>query len=504
MIFEGKEIVLFGHVAVCKRFYIQIHRLLSVIAIVTADDDSRHSVHGSLALPVYHIDEWKDYDRKSRHIIICYTTEEERYIYNDIMEKAGMLISDDYTDAPFVLSWFRKQMEVDWTKRDIWIFGAGKYGRFFYERYQKSRIPIIGFLSNYDSAGEYMGLPIIRPASLDRTKSPYIIICSAAYEEMAEQLETLGFVGIRDFCIWEWLPKKMFVAMGPCQIFDIAKMLICNNNFVDFYYYLLVQETINAPCSYADKKRLYIYGDICDVVFYRGRSLGDSGLPDNGQVIVEKFYHNAVRIYMPFYYFRGQLMQVTQEINPFSLTLHGVSLWFRGDQEVNTFLESGYPVEEIVEAVSGSAYWTEEEIIENFKMELHKIQILDRVSSIKIAEFIKKNYKHFTVFKDGTHFSIELMFFVVNEIFKLLNIMPFSKEEMRKIIEKTEPPYKTAMPVYPCVAKVLGMENQSDFFGFVKTDLSVDYVDFKEYIRRYAEYVLLSKRIIQENGSTFW
>lgn len=504
MIFEGKKIVLFGHVAVCKRFYVQIRKLLSIIAIVTVDNDSRYSIHRVLTLPIYHIDEWKDYDRKSMHIIICYTTEDERYIYNNIMEKAGMLISDDYTDAPFVLSWFRHQMELDWTKRNIWIFGAGKYGRFFYERYQKSRIHIAGFLSNFDNAAEYMGLPIMRPDSLDRRRSPYIVICSAAYEEMAEQLETLGFIGIQDFCTWEWIPKKMFVTMGPCQVFDIAKVLSCNKNFVDFYYYLFVQETVDAPCSYADKKRLYTYGDICDVVFYRGKSLGDGGLPDNGQVIAEKYYHNALKIYMPFYYFRGQLMQVTQEINPFSLTQHGVSLWFRGDQEVNALLEKNCPVAEIVEAVSDSSYWSEDEIIENFKKELHKIQVLDRISSIKIAGFVEEHYRHFTVFKDGTHFSIELMIFVVNELLRTLNMMPFSREEIREIIDTTEAPYKIAMPVYPCVAKALRMEKQDDFYGFVKLDLSVDYVDFKEYIRRYVEYVLSVKRIIQENGSTFW
>lgn len=80
MIFEGKKIILFGHVAVCKRFYIQIHKLLQVIAIVTVDDDISHFINRGSTLPIYHMDEWKSYDRNSMHIIICYTIEDERYI----------------------------------------------------------------------------------------------------------------------------------------------------------------------------------------------------------------------------------------------------------------------------------------------------------------------------------------------------------------------------------------------------------------------------------------
>lgn len=506
MNFEGKEIVLFGSIRSCERFYLQIRKFLSVKAVVTDDEKKYQAMDEKSILPVRYIKKWLDYEKEHTYIICCYHTESERHSYDDIMERAGLFFDEDYTDAWYVLSWLRQRLEVDWAEREIWIFGAGNNGKHFYENYRDCGVNITGFLSNFESENDYMGLPVIRPGKLDQRKKPYIIICSDAWEEMGGYLDALGYESIRDYCFSEWIPKKMFVSMGPCQIHHTAVMLRKNRRFMLMWDSLLIFENIDTFSSPADKRRFCVYGDVADVVFYRSKSLGDDNLPDKGHDIAEKYYKNAMKIFIPFYYFRGQLMQASQTLNPYmSKIALKWPVWIRGDQEINRLVDNGVSVDEIVETVSDIDYWSEEEIQMNYKKELQKIKILDRISDIKIHTFIEEHYQEYPIFRDGTHFGIELTIYIANEILHKIGLAPFSETEIEKAVLKTPGKWKNVMPIYPCVMQALGIhyKEHDGTYPIVKPDGVVDWVDFTEYIRRYAEYVYSVKKIFCENGSVF-
>lgn len=505
---QNRNILLYGRLRPCEQFYLQFSRYLSIESIITDYETECVENKEDTVCPIHYIKDWTEYDKSTNYIICCCTEREDRAAYDAVLERKGFFYGEDYIDAVHVLSIFRHHFKVDWFDKETWIFGAGDKGINFYKRYQDTGIKIGGFLSNFEQETVCEGLPVIQPAVLANIakKNIYVVICSDAWRILAEQLEGMGVESFKDYCFSDWVPKKVFVAMGPCNIYHPSRMLFQNSRFRALYYRLLIIDTLDYCCSLADKKRFSAYGNICDAVFYRIKRLGDDEATDYGQEIVERYYPNAKKIKMPLYYFFGQLLQATTAINPYTVKVKQQdTFWFRGDSEVNKWVEAELSISQIIDKVSDESYWDKNYILENLKKEFHKIRVLDRLSSVKIADFVEKHYRDFILFRDGTHYSIELALHIANKILKMLAIRPFSAEEAENVIAETTSEQKSFMPLYPCVAKALQMESKesADAYPIVKSDRSTEWVCFKEYIRRYAEFAYSVKGIVSEYGSIF-
>lgn len=193
-------------------------------------------------------------------------------------------------------------------------------------------------------------------------------------------------------------------------------------------------------------------------------------------------------------------MQATQDENEYMLSKNMLYLWLRGDNEINHMVEEQYTEEEILAKVSGDKYWTKQEIVENFEHELRKISILDRFSSFPIYSFIRENYQKMEVFVDGTHFSVYLHIYLANEIAKYLHIELISDPD---IIEKVIKTQRSTMPIYPCVKQALGIdiEDRYRFYHIRKNE--IEYLSFKEYIKKYIRYIADIQDIADETGTFF-
>lgn len=488
---DKRKIALLGDKYICRRFYLQFRQSLNIkYLFFTGSDstdfltDSFFKQHGEVScMPLK-----ASVIREQELLLILCIEHKYRIPYDDLLFNMGFEWGWDYVDLQYVIQYYRHKFNINIDKKSIWIFGAGNNGECFYETYQGT-LSVQGFISNYENEQEYMGLPVIRPENIPVQENIFIVICSDADALMSEQLEKMGMIGGKEYCFPEMLPKKLFIAMGICQIMKTAEALNQNRIFCCQYQIDIYLQNAYESYHNADDKRLQKYGVFCDVVFYNVVNVGMTEFR-NFQPLIDRYYQKAVPLFLPFYYFRGQLMQATDSVNPYAIkelkVYAGKHFWFRGDKEINHMVENDISEEEIIEKIVGDQYWTEREIKDYFQQELRRIEILDRFSSFPIKEYIEKNYQKILVFIDGVHFSWQLCTYLANEIAKRLEISPV---EISEIINEGENSRTSIMPVYPCVSRALGMKRGSYYQYYHLGKEKMEYIDIKEYARRYIRFV---------------
>lgn len=298
----------------------------------------------------------------------------------------------------------------------------------------------------------------------------------------------------------ELLPKKLFIAIGTCQIVNTVRVLRKNKSFQESYSIQVYFDSMYEPCSDADNRRMKSYGRFCDAVFYNIANVGTVE-QRNYEPLINRFYKKAEKMFLPFYYFWGQLMQATDRENPYAIrAINSDYLWLRGDKEVNRMLEEHCDVEEIIARVSRDDYWSREEVLLHFNRELKKIAVWDRFSSFPVKPFIEKNYQNMLVFIDGTHFSGRLCFYLANEIAKRLQIELIQEQDAIAEIEEEQ---RSTFPLYPCVRKALGMYGEDSYRFYNVKRNEAELLDFQEYIRRYIQYITGVQKICEESGTVF-
>lgn len=500
-LFEKRNIALVGDKYICRHFYLQFHSILNIkyFFVSSVNTDCFFDDYFFKSNPNIQCCSFKaSLVKKEKLLIILCIDHFYRKPYDKLFFSRGLEWGNDYIDYIYVIQYYRYKYQTVLKEKNIWIFGAGNNGKYFYEKY-KNLYSICGFISNFNEEHECEGLPVIRTDDILKQKNYYIMICSDADVIMAGQLDCLGLSGDKNYSFIENIPKKLFVAVGTCQIINTMEVLCQNINFSQKYWANVYFDNIYEPCTDADNRRLKSYGKFTDVVFYNVAN-AETVEFRNYEFIISEFYKNAIRLFMPFYYFRGQVMQATPSINPYALRSYdGEHFWFRGDQEINHMIEDGYSEEEILKNVLSDDYWTEDEIYDNFKRELKKVEILDRFSSFPIKLFIEENYQKLSIFNDGTHFSCFLCLYIANEIAKFLNFEPIEKIEKINAVNLR----LSAMPIYPSVKRALGMKINSNYLFCNMRGKTVEYLEEDEFIKRYLHYVVSVQKLYRKLG-TFW
>lgn len=487
---EQRKIALIGEGKMCRRFYLQFGNILNINYIFLTNIDSESYLYDDFLrknpdIKALFLNERIIEDEELLLVLCC--PHQLRQQYDHLLFNRGIEWGSLYVDYLYIIQYYRFKYKTDLTKKNIWIFGAGNSGKYFYEEY-RNVYNICGFVSNYSSEKEYLGFPVIRPEELLKSDDLYTVICSDADDIMSSQMDKLGFIGGRDYAFDMLLPKRLFVVMGICQIAKVSEALSRNKMFRGLYDMVVYLINAYEPFSDADNHRIKEYGCFCDAVFY---SVANGGLTElrNFAPVVNRFYKKAFRFFMPYYYFKGQIIQATDDVNFYAMrelkAYSGRHYWFRGDQEINRMVEEGCGEETIIERVTGQ-YWSKQRVLDNFAKELKKVEVLDRLSSFKLRPFIDENYRKILIFIDGTHFSYQLCIYLANKIAESLHVGLICEEQMNNERENI---YTGVMPIYPCVKNALGMETE-DYYQFynIEKDL-LEYIDIKEYIRRYVGYV---------------
>lgn len=499
---ENRCIALVGEEACCRRMYLQFRHMLHieyVFAITLTNGGQTREFWDEHADVKYAVFQERYIREKDILLVICNTIPDADRQYEDMLFNRGFEWGEDYIDAVYVIQYYRHKLRVNLENREIWIFGAGNSGKQFYEQYH-GRYHICGFLSNYEEEREFMGLPVIRPADLKKEDRPYVVICSLSDDLMTRQIWELGFMESSYYGFPDTIPKKLFVALGSCQIIYTVKVLKKNTDFINIYTACTFLDNIYSPCGETDHRKLRYYGKYCAVIFYNIANTG-SAEQRNWEPFISRYYKAAEKFYMPFYYFRGQLMQSTADRNDYTGKIGFPSnyIWFRGDHEVNKMIGKNLSVEEIVSKVSDTEYWTKQEIMENFNRELKKVEILDRISSVPLKQYIEDHYREQTVFVDGIHFGYRLHIYIADKIAEAIHVSPLE----RRLYAELEKEQKAVMPVYPCVEKALGIKTTDKCKFYKMAERKNEEVSFKRFIEKYALFVQCITKIKLEYGTFF-
>lgn len=503
--FQKREIALIGDKRLCRHFYLQYYRTLSIKYMFIVDEGSASSSADNIfekEMKIKYIPFQESLVSRQNLLLVVCCRHEKRKQYDRILFNKGFEWGEDYIDSLYITQYYRKKYDIELADKKIWIFGAGNNGKRFYEDY-KDIFHICGFISNFESEKVFLGLPVIRLSDISEQSGSFIVICSDAESMMSEQLCEAGYKGNKDYCFTDTLPLSLFVGIGTCQIVRTLQILSKNNDFNRRYNMCVYMDSIYNPCDESDNRRIKAYGVFCEVVFYNSANAGTLE-QRNYEFILKRFYKRADKLHMPFYYFTGQLMQATKTENDNTIRSSKLSLyiWFRGDHEINCMAKEGYSEEEILSKISDNDYWSEQEVLDHFKKELKKIEIWDRFSSFPIKAFIEENYQKELIFVDGTHFGYSLYCYLADEIAKYLNIKSIKKEEVENTKE-IEVDKKSTMPVYPCVKKALGMKIK-DKYRFYNIDRQeIEYLNFENYMKRYIRYVKCIQKIYEEYGTIF-
>ena len=503
--FKKRNIALLGNWDVCKFFFLQFHSLLRIQYIFTTNMDDMNTVKMKeilgKQLEIKCIPLKESIIQENNLLLILCVEHECRKPYDDLLFYKGFEWGEDYIDDLFVIQYYRRVNRIELKDRNIWIFGAGNNGRDFYEKY-KTIYHICGFISNFEEEKECFGLPVIRTKDIPINKNFFIVICSDSDVLMSRQLEEMGYKGGRDYGFECTLPKKLFVAIGTCQIVYTAGMLCRNICFGRQYSPCIYFDNIFEPSSDSDNRRMKGYGEFCDVVFYNIAGIGTTW-QRNYESLIHSFYKNAKKLFMSFYSFNGQLMQAVEGVNPYTLkTIKGNAgfFWWKGDKEINHMIEDGWKEEEILKTISKNNYWLQSNIIDNFERELKKVEVWDRFSSFPIKPFIEENYRNELIFIDGIHFSSCLGIYLANEIAKCLQIEKINEEEF---INEMDGEQRSVMPVYPCVKKALGMD-MPDRYKFYNVEKNIiEYLTFDEYVKKYIQYVSAVQNMYEKIGTYY-
>ncbi len=462
-----RKVALLGYWKECEQFYFLFKKKFEIGYIILKEGFKEYRKKESLPEVVMYGSEKAEEIISQYYIVLCTEQDEcNRARWDYIFYKKSLYFEEDYMDSLYYrLEYDKRKMNQNKIKeKDIWIFGAGENGKSFYQRYEDT-LHIRGFISNWSEEGEFCGLPVVRPEELRGYEDIFIVICSDAQVEMAEKLMNLGYSSEKDFGFPLEFQNKLFVSMGNCQENIIRIIVSLNRYFWQEYTVLYLEDSVWMKSSYADRRRQKLYGKLCDAVLYRDAFM-DSGSEIGHGRLVDKEYHNAIKLKYPFYFFNGQFMQMDTPTVPdeayinFEKYYKAIGGGYR-DKEVAKMLEEGYSHDEIYAKVSGGNYWTKEEIVDNFNKAVKRVKVLDRKSSFHVADYILRNYKKELIFYDSIHINWNLACFLASQVAEKLNIdISYDESEMEEVRKSWFT--KTNEYVYPCVAKALEMNFVED------------------------------------------
>lgn len=491
--FQNKGCILVGEVEECERFYCSFHNDFNIQHIVL-DHESTIRLEQMDSLYVKYSD--IEQNLEDYYVIICRHTCVGNPDWDDILYRKGLYFKQDYIDSQYFLMKKRKEKEDILRKKNIWIFGAGDNGEQFLKSYS-GEYHICGFVSNYKYEVQKCGLPVVRIDELEKEKNVFIVICSIYEMDMYAQLIQMGMQVEIEFTFSCFFPKKFFAGVGTCQVYYCVNMLLNNRNFSSKYYCMTFGENSVEYASMAYRLRLKEYLEFCDVLFYQ--TADSQARVSLDYTTLFRKCGNALKISMPFYYFKGihQQMDVawkgTKKYSVFDLEgvfSNAIVYRYKMDREICRLMDEGMECHQIYSKILSDNYFSKEEIVKQFHASVRVVKFLDKFSDIKIASFITKYYKKFPVFTDTEHMGPELQIYIANELAGKMKIDRIDQETADRLIYSFHGWWPYYLYIYPSVAKGLELEYWHRDMKYKKTPLAdEEELQLKEYVFRQIEFM---------------
>lgn len=377
-------------------------------------------------------------------------------------------------------------------KKKVIFWGCGKIAKEMYQKY-KDEISFAYGISN--NSKEVIFIPesgmeyeVKKPENKRKNADGLIVICSADYERIAEQLLLLGYTPFVDFLDYQladilWSGKKIILLYGPCHLRGVTDCLKEAKAFLERY--IPVYYPNYMFLNFYQQERFQYLIHHCSVFVY-----GIAVSPENYRknlAILGALEPDVKRICLHIVYFGGyfpQKKRAFNNMNEFAIKSEGADYtpFSYGDSWLNECIAGGMELDDVFDHIENQDIYEKDFVLKYIEGEWQRLKYQEQESDFKIAEYIEKNYRQMRLFRNEAHMENQILYQYAVQLLQHLDI--------DSEINMPEIPLMNCSQhfIYPCVAKILGLQwdvwsEELDLYTYAGWKK----VTVREYIRKYYE-----------------
>lgn len=384
------------------------------------------------------------------------------------------------------------------------LWGYADAAKAFY-RENRERYHISGCVTEQRQHPQFFDdeqkIPIIAWEEYEYREGDYVVVFASPFIHIENQILASGLKIFEEYVDADLMKavlsdKKIAIIAGACQVAvvcDFLKELSC---FTDEYQCFRI--STHYWKSRWSLKSLSYLKNLCDVYICMKHEEDDikffspEELPETCKIITIPYALS--RLYWPQMKFGWKNSLNEYFLKDTRTAQHGPFEY--GDSNINRMIREGKSVDEIIEELTSDNFYSEEQVQMHIDTVLRILEYAEDGCDIKISQFVRGNYRKKMLYWDMAHTSHTIVWEVIRQVLDILQIKMSEEEQAQikdnKVIVPTYERHCTEVPVYPSVARRLGLEWwQEDMQYDVHFYNGIKKLTFEEYIRAY--YSICSK-----------
>lgn len=410
-------------------------------------------------------------------------------------------------DAKEIKALIKSRLE----SRNIVLWGYGEKAKEFYQKYKETyriKICVTEQKVHPDWFDKESAIAIVEWEKYESEENDYIVILASPFINIENQLVASGMKIFEEYVDDSLIEvalndKKIAIMAGNCQVLTVAEFLSQLEVFQKEYIFFKFA-THYWKSRYSMKILSYLK-NLCDVYICMRHEEEDihffsSGeLPAHCRIItmpssISRLYWPQMKIGRKSaeneYFIKSRM---TEEHGPFEY----------GDININRMIEEGKSLNEVVACLSDEDFYAKEEIDEHLEMAMRVLECEEYECDVKYLSYIKENFQKNMLYKDMIHLQVSFIWWIVKQLLICLRLDTSEAEEMERL--QTDPKSQeyavhcTEVPVYPSVAKHMGLEwcNKDTLYDVTFYN-GRKKMTFEEYIHAYYDTCSKMKQILEQ------
>ncbi len=328
------------------------------------------------------------------------------------------------------------------------------------------------------------GLLPFRDFIIDWVLELYLNTTVLSYSNLKKYVSEKENKCLSDYIQFVSYHKKIATVYGNCQVPYIVRFLSRTKEFTDVYILLSIPpiHTLTEEKEKGFEKgvlgwvKLFIFQNIReDNIFSRKLS---------STRIMELLSRGCKKVAIPNVFFKGYFPQLcSNPNNPFVGSKYNrEGIFPYGDINIKSMLEEGMTSEEIFNCLKKENFYDTQRVREEVEKSIRELCEREKECDVVISDFIEKNYKKKRLFFVPNHPTNV----VIRELSRrILSFLGYGQYAMN--IQNIPENNNLEIPIYPSVAKGLGLEFDTDRVCFCRK-FNQQSATFEGYIKAYEKY----------------
>ncbi|MCI5584896.1 MAG: WcbI family polysaccharide biosynthesis putative acetyltransferase [Lachnospiraceae bacterium] len=402
----------------------------------------------------------------------------------------------------------------DWNKvikKRLIIYGTGNTGKEFYNKF-RDILPIYACTSSEKETIPIENLKVVPYQELNQEKD-FLIICSLANREIRYRLMLEGWKINNNFmnssifqiiydCVFS--KKKLIVAIGQCEIREMFLALSRIESFSQKYAVVYFDE--REVCNHGNRRQWEEIIECLNILdkadyFVRPSALNPATVM-SFNFFKQKLNRECRTIVVSLFHFDSywpQDISKERQVSKYYVTQPGVKIcaFVESDRIIDRLLEEGHSCREIIKLVKREDFFTQNEVVKNHQNTLKRVKITDRLSDIKVTDYVEENYNKVKLYCDRGHFDQALLRIYVKKFLIYLGEAE-AIDELQKIVLDDIFERINEFPIYPSTSKILNLEwiEENTLYRMVLPS-GIKKVTFDEYMELLVEYRYQTQKILK-------